>query len=194
MDSVFVSGALVVAAYFIGNVSPAILISRMKGRDIRTSGSGNAGATNMLRTYGRGAAVATLAIDRLKGSLAVWLGAALGGAHVSYLCAVAVIAGHIWPAFYGFRGGKGIATGLGLLLAVSPVVGLLTAVIAFSTIGLTKRVSAGSVTAAACVPLLVRRFVPAFFPYVLLIVAWIIWKHRENIGRLIRGEESKIKL
>jgi len=194
MDSVLVSGVLVVVAYFIGNVSPAILISKVKGRDIRTSGSGNAGTTNMLRTYGRSAALITLLIDVLKGVLAVWIGMRLGGTDVSYLCACTVIIGHIWPAVYGFRGGKGIATGLGVLLAVSPAVGILTAIIAFTTIALTKRVSAGSITAALFVPFLARHFVPSFLPYAIVIVLVVVWKHRANIGRLIRGEESKIKL
>jgi glycerol-3-phosphate acyltransferase PlsY len=191
--NLLLSGLIVVVAYFIGNISPAILISKTKGSDIRQTGSGNAGTTNMLRTYGKKAAAATLVIDLLKGVAAVLLGAFVGGPFVSYLCADAVILGHIWPVLYGFRGGKGVATGLGVLLAVSPVMGFIAGVLAFSVIGWSKRVSVGAMSAAAVVPFLSYCFVPAFLPYGILMVSMIVLKHRGNIKRIIKGEEPKIK-
>ncbi len=192
--SMLLPGLIIVAAYFIGNISPAILISKTKGTDIRQTGSGNAGTTNMLRAYGRKAAAATLLIDLLKGVVAVLLGAAAGGPFVSYLCADAVIAGHIWPVLYGFRGGKGVATGLGVLLAVSPAMGLVAGTLAFTVIGFSKRVSVGAMAAAAAVPFLTWYFAPAFLPYGIMMISMIILKHRSNLKRIVKGEEPKIKL
>ncbi len=188
------SGLVIVIAYFIGNISPAILISKTKGTDIRQAGSGNAGTTNMLRIYGKKAAAATLMIDLLKGVVAVSLGAAVGGPYVSFLCADAVILGHIWPVLYGFRGGKGVATGLGVLLAVSPAIGLIAAMLALSVIGWTKRVSAGSMAGAGVVPFLAYWIKPAFVPYGIFMVFMIVVKHRGNLKRLLKGEEPKMKL
>lgn len=184
----------VIVAYFIGNISPSILLSKAKGRDIRQEGSGNAGSTNMLRVYGKKTAGLTFLIDVLKGAFAVLLAAYVCGPSVSYMCAVAVITGHVFPIVYGFRGGKGVATGAGAITAVSPIVGLLTAVVAFSVIGLTKKVSLGSLTANFFFPLAMWKFVPEFWPYSLVIVVLVLVKHRSNVLRLIRGEEPKIKL
>jgi len=183
----------VMIAYFIGNISPAILLSKAKGKDIREEGSGNAGTTNMLRVYGRKTAGITFLIDILKGVFAVLLGSYFCGATVSYMCAVAVVCGHIFPVIYGFRGGKGVATGAGAITAVSPPVGLITAVVAFSIIGLTKKVSLGSLTANFFFPIMMWKFVPEFWPYSIAIVVLILVKHRSNVRRLIKGEESKIK-
>lgn len=184
----------VVVAYFMGNISPSILLSKAKGKDIRQEGSGNAGSTNMLRVYGKKTAALTFLIDVLKGALAVWLGAYACGLAVSHMCAVAVIAGHVFPIVYGFRGGKGVATGAGAITAVSPIVGLLTAVVAFSVIGLTKRVSAGSLAAALFFPIVMWRYVPEFWPYSIAMSVLVIVKHRSNVLRLIKGEEPKLKL
>lgn len=192
--SMLLTGLAVVAAYFMGNLSPAILISRARGADIRQAGSGNAGTTNMLRVYGRKAAAATLLIDVLKGVGAVLLGSAAGGPSAAYLCADAVILGHIWPVLYGFRGGKGIATALGVLLAVSLPVGLLAAAAALTVIALTRRVSAGSMAGAAAAPVLVYHIIPPFLPYCLVLVSMVVFKHRENIKRILKGEEPRIKL
>ena len=184
----------VMVSYFIGNISPAILLSKAKGKDIREEGSGNAGTTNILRIYGKKTAGFTFLIDVLKGVTAVLLSSYVCGTTVSYMCAVAVIFGHVFPVIYGFRGGKGVATGAGAITAISPIVGLLTAVVAFSIIGLTKKVSLGSLAANFFFPIMVWKYVPEFLPYAVVIVVLILVKHRTNVLRLIKGEESKIKL
>lgn len=183
----------VIVSYFIGNISPAILLSRAKGKDIREEGSGNAGTTNMLRIYGRKIAGLTFLIDVLKGVSAVLLSSYFCGTRVSYICAVAVIVGHVFPVAYGFRGGKGVATGAGAITAVSPIVGILTAVVAFSIIGFTKKVSLGSLAANFFFPIMMWIYLPEFLPYAVIIVVIILVKHRSNVRRLIKGEESKIK-
>ena len=187
--------AACIAAYFLGNVSPAILVSRALGGkegDIRKQGSGNPGTTNMLRVYGKKAAAVTLLIDVLKGVAAVLIGRAAGGEPLAYLCGFLVEIGHMYPVCWGFKGGKGIATGLGVLLAISPLYGLLelaAAVVFFVT---TKMVSVGSLVAAVAMPLLALHFAPGFFWYAVVLAAIVIYKHRSNIKRLINHEESKI--
>ena len=181
-----------VAAYFLGNLSPAILVSRVLGGDIREQGSGNPGTTNMLRVYGKKAAAVTLLIDVLKGVAAVLIGRALGGEPLACLCAFLVEIGHMYPICWGFKGGKGIATGLGVLLTISPVYGLLELAIAVALFVATKMVSPGSLAAAAAMPLLAHVFAPDFFWYALALAVIVIFKHRSNIGKLIRHEESKI--
>ena len=109
----------VVIAYFIGNISPSIILGKMAGVDIKKEGSGNAGTTNALRVLGKKAALITLVIDIGKGVLAVAAGNLIGGAETGYLCAIAVFCGHIWPCFYSFKGGKGVATAFGAILAVN---------------------------------------------------------------------------
>ena len=109
----------VTLAYFIGNISPSILIGKALGIDIKKEGSGNAGTTNALRVLGKKAAVITLIIDIGKGVLAVWLGLRFGNETIGMFCALAVFCGHIWPCVYGFKGGKGVATAFGAILAIN---------------------------------------------------------------------------
>ncbi|MEA4987917.1 MAG: glycerol-3-phosphate acyltransferase, partial [Anaerovorax sp.] len=144
----------VAIAYFIGNISPAILIAKSFGIDIRSQGSGNAGSTNVLRVLGKKAAIATLAIDVLKGVIAVLLGRYIGGQSLAVFCGLAVFIGHIWPLLFGFRGGKGIATGFGAIVTIEPILGLEIAVIALLGIVFSKRVAVGSILAAVALPFL----------------------------------------
>lgn len=181
-----------VAAYFLGNVSGAIILSRLKGDDIRKHGSGNAGTTNVLRTYGTAWAAATLAVDVLKGVFAVLIGRALCGESGAYAAAVFVILGHIWPAAWSFKGGKGIATALGALMTVDWKLGLVVFAFAIAVMLATQRVSPGSIAGAAAVPFLSWRMTPGFVPYVTVVAAVIIIKHRANIVRLLKGEEPKV--
>lgn len=113
----------ILAAYLIGNISPAIILGKLSGVDIKKEGSGNAGTTNVLRVLGKKAAFITLVIDIAKGFLAVRLGM-LFGYETGAVCAVAVFCGHIWPCFYRFKGGKGVATAFGALLAINWMLGL----------------------------------------------------------------------
>ena len=145
--------AVAVIAYLIGSINSSILISKaVTGKDIRTSGSGNAGATNMLRTMGKKYAVITLVIDILKGVVALLLAklAINLGAYTSatYIAGVAVVLGHNFPVFFGFKGGKGVATSLGVVLLLDWKIGLITLVVALAIMAISKYVSLGSITAA----------------------------------------------
>lgn len=180
------------AAYFIGNISPAILIAKYFNVDIRAQGSGNAGSTNVLRVLGKKAAIATLAVDILKGVFAVLLGRYIGGQSLAVLCGVAVFIGHIWPLLFGFRGGKGIATGFGVIVTIEPILGLEIAAIALLGIVFSKRVAVGSVLAAAALPVLAYFIHPDYLIWSTVMAAIAIIKHRQNIKRLLHGEETKI--
>ena len=184
-----------VAAYFLGNISPAIVVSRAIGGeegDIRKHGSGNPGTTNMLRTYGTKAAAVTLLIDCLKGVAAVLIGRTVGGESLAYLCAFLVVIGHMWPVCWGFKGGKGIATGLGILLAINPLYGLSELGIAVIAFVAFRMVSPGSIAAAIGLPILARYFAPGFFWYAVVLGILVIYRHKSNIKKLINHEESKI--
>lgn len=178
-------------AYLLGNISPAILIGKAHGVDVRKEGSGNAGTTNVLRLLGKKAAAATLLIDILKGVVAVIIGN-IFDPRIGMMCALAVFLGHIWPVFFKFKGGKGAATGFGAVLAVSPPLGLCVIIVAAVLVLITKRMSVGSLAAAISLPALSLLFVPEFFWIAIVMMAISVFKHRANIGRLMRGEEPKM--
>lgn len=183
---------LVAVAYLIGNISPSIILGKLAGIDIKKEGSGNAGTTNALRVLGKKAAVITLLIDVGKGVVAVLLGMNLGSYAIGTLCAAAVFCGHIWPCFYSFKGGKGVATAFGAILAVNWILGVSALVIVAIGLLVSQRMSVGSILGAATFPF-VCWFVEPGFVYVGTVMALIIIiKHRANIGRLIRGEEPKM--
>lgn len=188
----------VIVAYFLGNISPAILIGRLHGIDIKKEGSGNAGTTNVLRVLGKKAAAETLLVDIGKGVVAVLLGKLVGGMIMTdpgllgAWCCVAVFCGHIWPALFGFRGGKGIATGFGAIVTACPPLGGSVLAIALVLMVLTRRVSVGSVVAAASLIFLGFSFAPQYGIYFTVMALIAIWKHRANIQRLLKGEEPKI--
>ena len=184
--------AAIVISYFLGNVSPAILIGRAMGIDIRKEGSGNAGTTNALRVLGKKAAAATLAIDILKGVAAVLLGRYIAGQEIAMACGLAVFLGHIWPVAFGFRGGKGIATGFGVALAMEPLLGLIELAVAVIFFVTTKRVSVGSLVAAAVFPFAAYYFDHDYLLLAIVMGAIVIFKHRWNLRRLIKGEEPKV--
>lgn len=188
----FFSVAAIIVSYFLGNLSPAILIGRAMGVDIRKEGSGNAGTTNVLRTLGKKAAAATLAIDILKGVAGVLLGRYIGGQELAMVCGMAAFAGHIWPLAFGFRGGKGIATAFGVAVTLQPAFGLIELAIAGIFFLLSKRVSVGSLTAAALLPLVAYWTLPEFLPWGAVMAVIVLYKHRKNIKRLIKGEEPKV--
>jgi len=198
-----VSDALaIVAAYLIGAVPTGFLVARAFGvGDIRRHGSGNIGATNVLRAAGWVPALLTLVLDIAKGYGAVWLGARLaGGASSIAACALTAVVGNCWSVFLRFRGGKGVATGLGALLALVPWA-VVPAIPVWLAIALTTRyVSLGSILAAACVPvgaLFLRLMSVPEYPVAsvlasLAVAVLIIARHHENIGRLLSGTERRL--
>lgn len=189
----------VLLAYLLGSISFSFLYGKwFKGIDIRKHGSGNAGATNTLRVIGVGPAIAVLLLDAGKGVAAVWIGKWLGaGAEVSYipvLAGLAAIAGHNWPVFFGFKGGKGIATTIGVTATLCIVPALIAGAAAILLIVLTRYVSLGSLAFAALIPILVwfMDFPGDIFWATLLIGLFAIVRHRTNIVKLVKGKENKI--
>ena len=192
MSEMAVSAAAIVIAYMIGNISPATLISKASGVDIRKEGSGNPGTTNMLRIMGKKAALLTLIIDVLKGVAGVLVGAYLGGESLSVFCGLAVFTGHIFPAIYGFKGGKGIATAFGVLLALHINIALICLGVAALGFVTARRVSVGSLLAALSLPFLAWLYMPDYILVFTAMAIIVLIKHRSNLMRLIKGEEPKI--
>lgn len=191
MSNLYFAAAIIIS-YLLGNISPSILIGRAMHIDIRKEGSGNAGTTNALRVLGKKAAVATLAIDVFKGVAAVLIGRAMGGQELAMICTVAVFLGHIWPVFFQFRGGKGIATAFGAILTLHPALGLIELAVAAAFMLISRRVSVGSLAAALILPVASYYFEPGFMPWSAVMAAIVIFKHRKNIQRLLKGEEPKV--
>ncbi|MBQ6670731.1 MAG: glycerol-3-phosphate 1-O-acyltransferase PlsY [Firmicutes bacterium] len=181
----------IVIAYLLGSISPSIIQGRLAGVDIKKEGSGNAGTTNTLRVLGKKAALITLIIDICKAVLAVFLGSTQGDL-CSYICAVAVFAGHIWPVYFGFKGGKGVATAFGAILMVNWKLALIALAIAAVLTIVTKRMSVGSIFAALGMAVLSVFMEKGFWPYAAVIAIVIIIKHRANIKRLLSGTEPPI--
>src|SRR5829696_7827757 len=148
---------IVIIAYLIGSIPFGYLIVRRKiGADIRQTGSGGTGATNVSRRVGKGAGVLTLLLDAAKGSVAVLIAKALAGDDWTIaVAAIAALVGHIFPVWLGFRGGKGVATGVGIFLVLAPVALLCAGVMFVAIVALTRYVSLGSITAALLIPVLV---------------------------------------
>ncbi|MEE0409789.1 MAG: glycerol-3-phosphate 1-O-acyltransferase PlsY [Clostridia bacterium] len=200
----FYTIAVGVVAYLIGSINSSILISKaVMGKDIRESGSGNAGATNMLRTMGKKYAIITLVIDILKGVVALllaMLAIKFGAYAVSmYIAGVAVVVGHNFPVFFGFKGGKGVATSLGVILLLDWKIGLITLVIALAIMAVSKYVSLGSVMAAlvfVIIQIVVMIATDSFditrFICVVILGGLLIIRHRANIKRLLNGTENKL--
>jgi acyl phosphate:glycerol-3-phosphate acyltransferase len=192
-----VSLVAVLAAYLVGAVPIGWLVARVFGvGDIRRHGSGNIGATNVLRTVGRLPAIVTLLGDVLKGYLAVWLGTVLGGEQpaAAAMAAVAAVAGNCWSVFLGFRGGKGGATGLGAALRLVPLATLAAIPVFVIIVASFRYVSLGTLLAALCVPLgaLMLGYPRAAVLAALAIAVIIVGRHHENIARLRAGTESRL--
>jgi acyl phosphate:glycerol-3-phosphate acyltransferase len=186
---------LIALAYLIGSLSPAVFLGKwLKGIDIREYGSGNPGTTNALRVLGTPLGATVLVLDILKGFLPVLLARFVAGPVVVVLVAVAALVGHNWSVFLRGRGGKGVATGAGTILAMMPLA-LVALVAAFLAVLLgTSYVSLASLTAAVLFPVLTiaSERPMAFVVYSVVGAAIVAWAHRGNIRRLVRGEERKI--
>lgn len=189
----------IVIAYLLGSLSSAIILSKiLKTTDPRTAGSGNAGATNVLRLLGKKEAALVLVGDALKGLIAVWIAHAFFHLHpfVLGLVAFAAVVGHIFPAYFGFKGGKGVATAIGSIMGLSFLSGILM-IAAWAAIAFTTRYSSlASIITMILGPIFLLFFATtggAYFIPAVLIAALVIWKHKENIMRLKSNTESKLE-
>ncbi|PNU20221.1 acyl-phosphate glycerol 3-phosphate acyltransferase [Geothermobacter hydrogeniphilus] len=189
---------ILIAAYLVGAIPTGVILTRLTGgEDIRKTGSGNIGATNVYRTAGRKLGIITLLGDALKGLLPVLTVSLSFPADTTLiaLTAAASFLGHCYPIYLGFKGGKGVATALGIFLVLSPLSVLLAVFIFAGLVWKTRYVSLGSISAAAAMPICILLLGndTAIFTGALFISAIIIWRHRENIDRLIKGQENRFK-
>ena len=199
---------VIIVAYFLGSISFSVIFSRkFAGFDVRDKGSKNAGTTNVLRTVGTKVAALTLVCDVLKGVFAVLLAMLAGKiwtdsnieitTNLTYLAGFFAILGHTFPIFFEFRGGKGVATALGVLITLNWKIGLICLIFALIIIAFTKMVSVGSLLAAVLYPILTIfmgevSFIPVLIS--ILIALLVIFNHRENLKRIKDGTENKISL
>ena len=187
---------LVLLGYLLGSLPFAVIVSKLYGLDDpRSHGSGNPGATNVLRTGSKSAALLTLLGDASKGWLAVWLAGRLGGETLTVAIAgVAAFVGHVYPVFLKFRGGKGVATALGVLAGWSGALALVTIVAWVLTAALMRYSSLASLVAAMAAPIAAGFMIGSIeiVTAVTVMSALLIWRHRANIQRLLNGTESRI--
>ncbi len=191
---------VLLAAYLLGSIPFAVVVSRAFGlADPRSFGSGNPGATNVLRSGSKPAAVLTLLGDAAKGAVAVLLCRLLAGPlgldpSAAAWAGAAAFAGHLFPVFLGFRGGKGVATFLGTLLALAPLVGVATCLLWVGVAYLTRYSSVASMVSAAAAALALSRVggAPGVLAAVTVMAVCLVWRHRANVGKLLKGTESKI--
>jgi acyl phosphate:glycerol-3-phosphate acyltransferase len=186
---------LIIVAYLLGSIPTGLLLGKAFGVDIRTSGSGNIGATNVYRTLGKKVGILTLMGDCLKGLVPVLAAKYLGGGDsLMALTGLAAFLGHVYTVFLGFKGGKGVATALGVFLAVSPLSVLFSLAVFLLVVWKWRYVSLASITAAAVIPIAVtiveqKAFITGMAVIISIIV---IRKHRDNIDRLKAGTERKL--
>lgn len=202
---------IAVIAYLIGSINFSIILSkRMAGFDIREKGSGNAGTTNMLRAVGKKAAVITLICDILKGVVSILIAVFAGkivknldNALLVQLAGIFVIIGHTFPVFFKFKGGKGIATALGVLLMINWQIGLICLIFALVLMALTKMVSVGSIAAAILFPILVafidQNYIVqtsnsnwSYLVFSIIVALLVIFNHRANVQRILNGTENRL--
>ncbi|MTI67627.1 MAG: glycerol-3-phosphate 1-O-acyltransferase PlsY [Firmicutes bacterium] len=188
---------LILVSYLLGNISTSYILGRIiEKKDIRNHGSKNAGATNALRVFGVKLAASTFLGDALKGVVAVIIGNYILGSSGMLIGAIFAVIGHNWPAFLKFKGGKGIATTIGVVLAINPLLAIISIIIGLIIIIKTKYVSLGSIIAMGILPLLglivVRPFDKKFLIFTLILSIMAIYRHKTNIERLVKGSESKI--
>jgi glycerol-3-phosphate acyltransferase PlsY len=185
-----------ILGYLLGSLPSGWLAGRwLKNIDIRELGSGSTGATNVLRQVGKGPALVVFLIDVGKGAAAVLIARALGLSDwIQVLAGLTALAGHIWPVWLGFKGGKAVATGLGLFLGLAWPVGLASFGVFLLTLWLFRIVSLSSVLAALSLPLLMIRFsgIGSYILIALVAMGLVLWRHRSNLSRILEGSEPKI--
>ena len=187
------TGLALLIGYVLGSIPFGLIIAKLGGAgDIRDIGSGNIGATNVLRTGRKGLAVATLLLDLAKGFLAVWIVASLSPGN-ELLAGAGAILGHLYPVWLKFKGGKGVATFMGVALALDWRMGAAYAAIWLGVILVTRISSLGGLLAAASVPLSAYLTGhPEYVPLTAALALLIVWKHKDNIGRLLKGGEPRV--
>lgn len=189
--------AAFVLSYLLGSISFSFVLAKMlKGIDIRKHGSGNAGATNTLRILGKGPAILVLALDVLKGIGAVWIGKWLGDGNVwiPVICGLLVIIGHNWPVFFGFKGGKGIASAIGVTATLCFLPAFFAGVIAIASIFITRYVSLGSLIFSGLLPIFaaLMGWETEIVVGTLLLAIFAFVRHKSNIIKMIHKQENKI--
>ncbi len=188
---------IAVIAYLLGNFATSYLVSRAAAKiDIRKYGSGNAGSTNVLRVLGAKPAAIAFLGDVLKGTIAVLIGRYIGGSYGEIIAGIFVILGHDWPIVLNFKGGKGVATTIGLMLPIDPIMVLLILITGVIVISITRYVSLASVLGMCIYPIamIITQKPAEYIIFSLILSAIAIIRHRANIGRLIKGTESKLGL
>ncbi|MHA0855473.1 glycerol-3-phosphate 1-O-acyltransferase PlsY [Paenibacillus sp. CMAA1364] len=185
-------------SYLLGSVSFSMLLAKiLKGIDIRQYGSGNAGATNTLRILGKGPAILVLLLDVMKGIAAVWMGRWLGAgeAWIPALCGILAIIGHNWPVYFNFRGGKGVATTIGVMATLSFLPALIAGSIAILSIVITRYVSLGSLLFVALTPIcliIIGGYPLPTFWCSIVITIFVFFRHRSNIVKIVQHRENKL--
>lgn len=189
-----------VAAYVVGSIDFAVIVARMHGVDIHEVGSGNPGASNVLRSIGRLPAAMVLIGDTLKGVIGAAMGMIAAGSvdfqsEWAFLAGFAAVVGHCYPVFHRFKGGKGVATGLGVLFFTVPWVGLIVVVAWLILVKLTKTASISSlIVVGVSIPLAIWQGVTGMsLVWLLATVVLVVWRHRANIQRVFRGSEQKVQ-
>ncbi|WP_027363380.1 glycerol-3-phosphate 1-O-acyltransferase PlsY [Desulfotruncus alcoholivorax] len=184
-----------VASYLIGSIPFGFILARYtKGIDIRQFGSGNIGATNVWRTLGPVPGILVMLLDMSKGVVSVLIGRHLGGAGTELIASFFALCGHSWPIFLMFKGGKIIATGAGVILAISPLTTLVALVIWLTTVGISRYVSLGSIMAAISVPvtMIILRMNILYILFGVVVATFAVYKHIPNIKRILAGTEFKV--
>jgi acyl phosphate:glycerol-3-phosphate acyltransferase len=189
----------VVAAYVIGSINFAVLVGKMNGVNIDEEGSGNPGVSNVLRTMGRGPAALVYVADTVKGIIGAAMGMVAAGStdpavQWAFLCGLAAVVGHCYPIFHRFRGGKGIATAGGVFVFTVPIAALILTVVWGVSVALTKTASIGSLLVMILtIPLALWQGVEGLaLVWIGLMLALVLWRHRGNISRMVRGTEQKV--
>lgn len=184
-----------VVGYLLGSISTGILYSKhILGKDVRTAGSNNSGASNMLRVHGLKPGVITFVGDCVKAIIAITLGKLIGAHHGALIAGLFVVLGHNWPVFFSFQGGKGIACCSAVFILCYPVWGILAVILCLLTIYLTRFISLGSLVMTVSFAILTTLFEP-FWPagvWSIVLMLLAVYRHRGNIERLLHGTERKI--
>ena len=183
-----------VLGYLLGSIPFGLLLTRFAGKgDVRDVGSGNIGATNVLRAGGRGLAAATLLLDALKGVVAVLLARQLFGPGTEMFAATGAMLGHLYPIWLRFKGGKGVATFLGVLIPLLPIAALIYAIVWLALLLIVRISAVAGIAAAVSAPISAAVLGPDYlFPMLLGFALLVVWKHRANLARLRAGTEPRI--